>query len=50
MFGRNVLTLLQHLIKDGSVVIDVNDEITGPNLCVVHQGRFGRSIGPRSCY
>jgi H+-translocating NAD(P) transhydrogenase subunit alpha len=39
MFGRNVLTLLQHLIKDGSVVIDVNDEITGP-MCVVHQGQL----------
>jgi len=39
MFGRNVLTLLQHLIKDGSVVIDVNDEITGP-MCVVHQGKL----------
>ncbi|HEX6052412.1 MAG TPA: NAD(P) transhydrogenase subunit alpha, partial [Gemmatimonadaceae bacterium] len=29
MFGRNVLTLLQHLIKDGEVVIDLDDEITG---------------------
>jgi H+-translocating NAD(P) transhydrogenase subunit alpha len=29
MFGRNVLTLLQHLIKEGDVVIDLNDEITG---------------------
>ena len=38
MFGRNVLTLLQHLMKDGTVVIDVNDEITGP-MCVVHQGQ-----------
>jgi H+-translocating NAD(P) transhydrogenase subunit alpha len=39
MFGRNVLTLLQHLMKDGSVVIDVNDDITGP-MCVVHQGQL----------
>ena len=39
MFGRNVLTLLQHLMKDGSVVIDVNDEITGP-MCVVYQGQL----------
>jgi NAD(P) transhydrogenase subunit alpha len=39
MFGRNVLTLLQHLMKDGSVVIDLNDEITGP-MCVVHQGQL----------
>jgi len=39
MFGRNVLTLLQHLMKDGSVVIDIKDEITGP-MCVVHQGQL----------
>jgi H+-translocating NAD(P) transhydrogenase subunit alpha len=38
MFGRNVLTLLQHLIKDGAVTIDVNDEIAGP-MCVVYQGQ-----------
>jgi len=38
MFGRNVLTLLQHLTKDGSVTIDLNDEIAGP-MCVVYQGQ-----------
>jgi NAD(P) transhydrogenase subunit alpha len=38
MFGRNVLTLLQHLIKDGSITIDLADEIAGP-MCVVHQGQ-----------
>jgi NAD(P) transhydrogenase subunit alpha len=38
MFSRNVLTLLQHLIKDGQVVIDLNDEITGP-MCVAHGGQ-----------
>ncbi|MGQ0732309.1 MAG: Re/Si-specific NAD(P)(+) transhydrogenase subunit alpha [Acidobacteriota bacterium] len=38
MFSRNVLTLLQHLIKDGQVVIDLNDEITGP-MCLVHAGQ-----------
>ena len=38
MFGRNVLTLLQHLMKDGAVTIDVNDEIAGP-MCVVYQGQ-----------
>jgi NAD(P) transhydrogenase subunit alpha len=37
MFSRNVLTLLQHLIKDGQVVIDLNDEITGP-MCLAHGG------------
>jgi NAD(P) transhydrogenase subunit alpha len=39
MFSRNVLTLLQHLMKDGRVVIDLNDEITGP-MCVVHAGQI----------
>jgi NAD(P) transhydrogenase subunit alpha len=38
MFSRNVLTLLQHLIKDGQVVIDLNDDITGP-MCVAHGGQ-----------
>lgn len=38
MFSRNVLTLLQHLMKDGQVVIDLNDEITGP-MCVTHAGQ-----------
>ena len=38
MFGRNVLTLLQHLTKDGAVTIDLNDEIAGP-MCVVYRGQ-----------
>ncbi len=38
MFSRNVLQLLQHLVKDGKVVIDLNDEITGP-MCVAHAGQ-----------
>jgi len=38
MFSRNVLTLLQHLIKDGQVVIDLNDDITGP-MCLTHAGQ-----------
>jgi NAD(P) transhydrogenase subunit alpha len=29
MFSRNVLTLLQHLIRDGVLSIDLDDEITG---------------------
>jgi len=38
MFGRNVLTLLQHLInKEGALVIDAKDEITGAML-VTHEG------------
>jgi H+-translocating NAD(P) transhydrogenase subunit alpha len=38
MFSRNVLTLLQYLMKDGHVVIDLGDEITGP-MCVAHAGQ-----------
>jgi NAD(P) transhydrogenase subunit alpha len=37
MFSKNVLTLLQHLIKDGNLVVNLEDEITGP-MCVVHAG------------
>jgi len=39
MFGRNVLTLLQHLMKDGAVTIDLKDEIAGP-MCLVYQGQI----------
>jgi proton-translocating NAD(P)+ transhydrogenase subunit alpha len=39
MFSRNVLTLLQHLMKDGQVIIDLNDEITGP-MCLTHGGQI----------
>jgi NAD(P) transhydrogenase subunit alpha len=38
MFGRNVLTLLQHLMKDGVVTVNLEDEIAGP-MCVVYQGK-----------
>lgn len=38
MFSRNVLTLLQYLMKDGQVVINLDDEITGP-MCVAHAGQ-----------
>ncbi len=37
MLSRNVLTLLQHLIKDGALKVDVEDEITGA-MAVTHQG------------
>lgn len=30
MFSRNILTLLQHLIRDGALHLDPGDEITGP--------------------
>jgi H+-translocating NAD(P) transhydrogenase subunit alpha len=42
MFGRNVLALLQHLIKEGLVVIDTDDEITGAML-VTHNGKVLRA-------
>ena len=38
MFGRNILSLLQHLVKDGALVLDPADEITGAML-MVHQGK-----------
>jgi len=38
MFGRNILALLQHLVKDGTLTIDPADEITGAML-IVHQGK-----------
>jgi NAD(P) transhydrogenase subunit alpha len=37
MFSKNVLTLLQHLIKDGALTVDPSDEITGAML-VTHRG------------
>ena len=42
MFGRNVLALLQHLLtKEGTLVIDPADEITGAML-LTHEGRVLR--------
>jgi NAD(P) transhydrogenase subunit alpha len=38
MFGRNVQTLLQHLITDNALSIDLDDDITGP-MCVAHAGQ-----------
>ncbi len=37
MLSRNVLTLLQHLIKDNALTIDLNDEITKA-MVVTHDG------------
>ena len=37
MYGRNVLTLLQHLVKDGRLALDPEDEIAAAML-VVHGG------------
>lgn len=38
MFSRNVLTLLQHLVKDGALNIDLADEITGA-MTLTHDGQ-----------
>ena len=41
MFSRNVLTLLQHLAKDGAAVIDLADEIAGA-MTLTHDGQGRR--------
>jgi len=42
MFGRNVLALLNHMItKEGMLLVDPNDEITGAML-VTHDGKVLR--------
>jgi H+-translocating NAD(P) transhydrogenase subunit alpha len=38
MFSKNVHALLQHLIKDGALKLDLNDEIAGP-MCVCAEGK-----------
>ncbi|MGK3945998.1 NAD(P)(+) transhydrogenase (Re/Si-specific) subunit alpha, partial [Streptomyces caeruleatus] len=38
MFSKNVLTLLQHMIKDGAILINLDDEIVGP-MCLTHAGQ-----------
>ncbi|MEZ5102231.1 MAG: Re/Si-specific NAD(P)(+) transhydrogenase subunit alpha [Thermoleophilia bacterium] len=37
MYSRNVAALLQHLVKDGQLVLDFDDEITR-ETCVAHGG------------
>jgi NAD(P) transhydrogenase subunit alpha len=38
MYSRNLQAVLQHVIKDGQVLVDAADEIVGPML-VVHEGK-----------
>jgi H+-translocating NAD(P) transhydrogenase subunit alpha len=38
MYSRNVVTLLDHLLTDGELVLDFDDEITR-ETCVTHEGR-----------
>src|SRR6185369_7533301 len=45
MFGRNVLTLLQHLVKDGALSLDLSDEITGAMVVTdAGQVRYGNRL------
>jgi H+-translocating NAD(P) transhydrogenase subunit alpha len=43
MYARNLQTLLDHVIKDGQLVVDFNDQITGA-MVVTHAGQI-RSQG-----
>ncbi len=43
MFGRNLLELLKHLVKEGKMNIDLQDEITGA-MVVVHEGQIRYSV------
>jgi NAD(P) transhydrogenase subunit alpha len=38
MYSRNVWTLLDHLLSDGELTLDFDDEITR-ETCVTHDGR-----------
>ncbi len=42
MYGKNVLALVTHLSRDGALVIDATDEITGP-MTVVRDGHVTTS-------
>ena len=42
MFSKNVITLVTHLSREGALVIDAADEITGPMTVV----RDGQIVGP----
>jgi NAD(P) transhydrogenase subunit alpha len=39
LYARNVATLVQHLVKDGALNLDFEDEITA-GCCVTHDGRL----------
>jgi H+-translocating NAD(P) transhydrogenase subunit alpha len=39
MYSRNVVTLLEHLLSDGELALDFDDEITR-ETCVTHDGRI----------
>jgi NAD(P) transhydrogenase subunit alpha len=39
LFSRNVANLLLHLVKNGVIAIDLEDEIT-KGACVTHKGEI----------
>jgi len=41
MFGRNIFELLKHLVRDGALVLDAADEITGA-MMMTHGGQVLR--------
>ena len=41
MFGRNIIELLKHLVKDGVLQLDETDEITGA-MMMTHDGKVLR--------
>ncbi|HEY2703956.1 MAG TPA: Re/Si-specific NAD(P)(+) transhydrogenase subunit alpha [Candidatus Dormibacteraeota bacterium] len=45
MYAKNVSTFLQHLVKDGEVRLDTDDQITRETLVT----RDGRVVNPRVC-
>lgn len=44
MYGRNVLTFVNHILKDGALQVDLDDPITGP-MCVTHAGELRTGKG-----
>ena len=45
MYSRNVQALLLHLVEDGELVLDFEDEITR-ETCVAHEGSPTRELAP----
>jgi NAD(P) transhydrogenase subunit alpha len=43
MYSRNVQSLLQHLVADGRLELDFEDEITR-EACVAHGGRALKDV------
>ncbi|HEY9643008.1 MAG TPA: Re/Si-specific NAD(P)(+) transhydrogenase subunit alpha [Coleofasciculaceae cyanobacterium] len=42
MYSKNLLTLVQYLVKDGNLILNFEDEITG-STCVTHAGEIRNS-------